>query len=151
DLVVLAVDDTEPLFQVQGAPVAISQNNAAAIAYAGSSSVLGYGFDDVLTDPLRFPNNLPAAPAVITSPMMLFGGPSSAALMTVAPGKLVAGAASAGGGCTELNCGLTTVPIAPATTNVDFFAGNLNFGTVALPARLVQYQIQPVNALGQNT
>jgi hypothetical protein len=33
---------------------------------------------------------------------------------------------------------------------VNFFASNLNFGTVALPARLMQYHIQPVNALGQN-
>jgi prepilin-type N-terminal cleavage/methylation domain-containing protein len=141
DLVVLAVDDTEPLFMVQSTPTVSSVGNVTSVLFAGSNTATGFGFDDA------YPA-LPPPPATATSPMMLFGGATSAVLMNVAAG--VAAANYLGGPCLEANCGLSAVGLIPRTSSVNFFASNLNFGTVALPARLMQYHIQPVNALGQN-
>ena len=139
---VLAVDDTQPLFMVQNTPTVSSVGNVLPVMFAGSSSTTGYGFDD------DFPA-LPAPPATINSPLMLFGGASNAVLMNVASGVLAVGN-YAGGPCLEPNCGANAIALTPRTSSVDFFASNLNFGSVALPARLSQYHIQPVNILGQN-
>jgi prepilin-type N-terminal cleavage/methylation domain-containing protein len=143
DLVVLAVDDTEPLFMVSPAPTFPSGLNTKTLAFAGSTTPAGYGFDD------QFPN-LPAAPTTATSPMMLFGGATTATLMNVTQGVL--GVPNyAGGTCTEANCGLNAIALVPWTRGVDLFGGSgLSFGSVALPARLQQYHIQPVNAQGLN-
>ncbi len=142
DLVVLGVDDTEPLFMVQTTPVVPSILNVTPILFAGSSTPTGYGFDDA------FPT-LPAPPTTAASPIMLYGGATTAVLMNTTAG--VAAANYAGGPCAEANCGLNAMTLIPWTPVNDFFRTNLNFGTVALPARLVQYHIQPVNILGKNT
>jgi prepilin-type N-terminal cleavage/methylation domain-containing protein len=142
DLVMLAVDDTEPLFMVSPAPAFSCVNNANSLVFAGSATPTGYGFDDA------FPI-LPPAPTTLASPMMLFGGASTAFLANVSAGVLAVGN-YAGGPCLEPNCGLNAVPLVPWTQSVDLCASNLNFGSVALPARMVQYHIQPVNARGQN-
>jgi type II secretory pathway pseudopilin PulG len=144
DLVVLGVDDTEPLFMVQTTPTVTSIGNVTPIVFAGSSTAAGYGFDDA------FPNLPAGPPTTAASPLMLFGGATTAALMNVTQGVL-GGGNYAGGACLEANCGLNALALIPSTTSLDFFRTNLNFGSVALPARLVQYHIQPVNQLGKNT
>jgi prepilin-type N-terminal cleavage/methylation domain-containing protein len=143
DLVIIAVDDTEPLFQVSPSPPFSCVANTKPINFAGSTTPAGYGFDDA------FPN-LPPAPTTLASPLMLIGGASTAALINVSQGVL-GGANFAGGPCLEPNCGLNAVGLVPWCRSVDLFSvARVSFGSIALPARLQQYHIQPVNAAGLN-
>jgi prepilin-type N-terminal cleavage/methylation domain-containing protein len=160
DLVVLAVDDANPLFMIQSTPNLSSAGAVIPLAFAGtnapqrvllpalSSPWAGYGFDEGIPD-------FPPPGGGISQPMMLFGGASGAVLMDV--------------GCTAPNCpavaggytGTSTIPcssapncwtqaygIVPYSKSVDLYRSNLDFGTVAMPARLVQYSIQPYAANG---
>jgi type II secretory pathway pseudopilin PulG len=127
DLVVLAVDDANPLFMIQSTPYVSSAGALAPLAFAGtnapqrlvaplvSSPWAGYGFDDGVP-------NYPPPGGGPSQPTMLFGGASGAVMMYV--------------GCV------------PYSTSVDLYQNNLNFGTVGMPARLVQYSIQPYGANG---
>ena len=159
DLVVLSVDDSNPLFMIQSTPNLSSAGAVIPLAFAGtnapqrvispavSSPWAGYGFDDSIPN---FPP--PGGPG---QPTMLFGGASGAVLMNV--------------GCTAPNCpavagtytGTLSTPcssapncwdqaygIVPYSASVDLYRNNLNFGTIGMPAHLVQYSIQPIGANG---
>jgi len=160
DLVVLAVDDANPLFMIQSTPHLSSAGAVLPLAFAGtnapqrvippavSSPWAGYGFDEGVP-------NFPAPGGGASQPTMLFGGASGAVLMDV--------------GCTAPNCpavagsylGTLTTPcssapncwdqaygIVPYSASVDLYQNNLNFGTIGMPARLVQYSIQPYGVNG---
>jgi prepilin-type N-terminal cleavage/methylation domain-containing protein len=160
DLVVLAVDDSNPLFMIQSTPNLSSAGAVLPLAFAGtnapqrvsspgvSSPWAGYGFDDS-------PPSFPAPGGGASQPTMLFGGASGAVLMDV--GCVAAGCPAVAGNyvgtltvpCTSSpNCWEQAYGIVPYSASVDLYRNNLNFGTVGMPARLVQYSIQPVSANG---
>jgi len=157
DLVVLAVDDANPLFMIQSTPNTSSAGAALPLAFAGtatpqrlipplvSSPWAGYGFDDSVPD---YP-----VPGTPNAPTMLFGGASGAVLMSV--GCVAPGCPPIGGdyvntltvACASApNCWDEAFGIVPYSTSVDLYRNNLNFGTIGMPARLVQYSIQPFGA-----
>ena len=173
DLVVLAVDDANPLFMVQSAPQNSSVTNSAPLTFAGTNTpprgggsiYSGFGFDDgppgyPLPRSVLPPLVDPLIPTGVGGPTMLFGGPSGAALMNVgcpnqglgtvcaAPTPYSANSA----GCTaDPGCYNKSYGLVPTTPAIDLYGNNLDFGSVAMPARLVQYWIQPVNAQGGTT
>jgi prepilin-type N-terminal cleavage/methylation domain-containing protein len=139
DLVILSVDDSNPLFLISNSPPSsINPGNIPSV-FAGTyttpqgPAVQGYGFDDA-----RFPAGM----------MLLSGSVGSVLLPLPAPGAPTAYGAGAGV-CPTCYVTYTTT----FNTVADLFGSSDNFrpGSIGLPARLVQYAIRPVNHLGCNT
>ncbi len=146
DLVVVAVDDTNPLFMVQSSANFPSVANATPITFAGTSPIprtpapgvsapsAGYGFDD----------------SVPTNGLMLYGGANGAVLMNTTyqgPGA----AWIANGACTTPaggTCDVASYLLVPSTPTVDLIRNNLGFGAIAMPAHIYRYSIEPVDAAG---
>lgn len=145
DLVILAVDDSNPFF-VSGLPpssIPVISGGAAA-------------------DPrLLFlpPPTLPAADVVAQSgldqdgiqavtgnPFMLISGAGGPVLIDQPP--LVGGTTPYPAGTTGAGLNFASVPVKLGGTLTDVFGSAGTGYPVAMPARLVQYSIQPINATG---
>jgi type II secretory pathway pseudopilin PulG len=139
DLVLLSVDDANPLFLVSGSPPSSINPGLVPSVFAGSdtsaagANIQGYGFDD----------------APLTRGLLLFSGSVGSVLLPFIPILPSTPYVGGTGACPTCFVQYTTTF---ATAN-DMFGSSDNFkpGSIGLPARLVQYAIRPVNACGCNT
>ena len=164
DLVLLAVDDANPLFMVQNSPGISSAGNVTPIEFAGtlagtaattrlptgSPPGAGYGFDDSTPTSYLTPAGGCALAAPYCEPMLLIGGASGAVLLNAISPNAGAAWAAASPSCSLPSCLAEAYPVIPSTpaAGIDFFRNNLSFGAVAMPARLTRYSIEPVDVNG---
>jgi hypothetical protein len=137
DLVIVAVDDSSPLF-LATAPGSTSVGNVTPLAFYGSNpgpaNTSGYGLDDSAPVPGEL--------------FLLQGSGQGAALLQSPWGSSVTQIPLGVGGCLSPPC-YESYGVVLATPSVDLFGGAQS-GAVAMPARITQYAIEPVNAQGQN-
>ncbi|HUB09532.1 MAG TPA: type II secretion system protein, partial [Myxococcales bacterium] len=146
DLVIVAVDDSNPFF-LASTPVAGSNGNASPLTFYGSNPAVSYGFDTMMPTGggvLPLGGDLFLLQGAGQGASLLYVG--AAGTVPINPTQALQAAGSCAGGP---DC-YASYSMVLSTPTVDLFGG-AQPGAVGLPARITEYAIEPVGADGSNT